>query len=152
MRGYSTGDAAVDSFIVDSSKRYRIDPLLIYTQMAQESSFKTRASSYKGASGLMQLIPTTARRLGVTNIYDPQQNIEGGVKYIRILLDMFDQDLDQLSLDTTRAKVPLSNTATRSRLTPKRRITYDAFHHAIVPWLQKPRDLFTLDPPGGNRL
>lgn len=94
MRGYSTGDAAVDSFIVDSSKRYRIDPLLIYAQMAQESSFKTRATSYKGASGLMQLMPATARRLGVTNIYDPQQNIEGGVKYMRILLDMFDQDLD----------------------------------------------------------
>ncbi|MFT3746165.1 MAG: lytic transglycosylase domain-containing protein [Pyrinomonadaceae bacterium] len=94
LRGYSTGDAAVDSFIVDSSKRYRVDPLLIYAQMAQESSFKKRATSYKGASGLMQLMPATARRLGVSNIYDPQQNIEGGVKYMRILLDMFDQDLD----------------------------------------------------------
>ena len=42
----------------------------------------------------MQLMPGTARRLGVTNIYDPKQNIEGGVKYMRILLDMFDQDVN----------------------------------------------------------
>jgi soluble lytic murein transglycosylase-like protein len=94
LAGYSTGDASVDAFIVDSSRRYRIDPLLIYAQMSQESSFKKRATSYKGASGLMQLMPATARRLGVDNIYDPQQNIEGGVKYMRILLDMFDDDLN----------------------------------------------------------
>ena len=94
MKGYSTGDAMIDAYIVDSSRRYNIDPLLIYAQMAQESSFKLRALSHKGASGLMQLMPATARRLGVTNIYDPKQNIEGGVKYMRILLDMFDQDVD----------------------------------------------------------
>ena len=89
LAGYSTGDDLVDSYIVDSSRRYDIDPLLIYAQMGQESSFKKKALSNKGASGLMQLMPATARRLGVTDIYDPQQNIEGGVKYMRILLDMF---------------------------------------------------------------
>lgn len=93
LSGFSTGDPEVDSYIVDSSRRYGIDPLLIYSQMAQESSFKRLARSHKGASGLMQLMPATARRLGVTNIYDPKQNIEGGVKYMRILLNMFDQDL-----------------------------------------------------------
>lgn len=93
LKGHSTGDDLVDAYIVDSSRRYRIDPLLIYAQMGQESSFKPRALSNKGASGLMQLMPATARRLGVTNIYDPKQNIEGGVKYMRILLDMFDGDL-----------------------------------------------------------
>ena len=93
LNGYSTGDPLVDAFIVDSSRRYRIDPLLIYAQMGQESSFKKRALSHKGASGLMQLMPATARRLGVTNIYDPKQNIEGGVKYMRILLDMFSGDV-----------------------------------------------------------
>ena len=94
MKGFTTGDALIDSFIVDSSRRYAIDPLLIYSQMHQESSFKLRATSYKGASGLMQLMPATARRLGVTNIYDPKQNIDGGVKYMRMLLDMFGGDVN----------------------------------------------------------
>ena len=94
MKGFTTGDAAIDSYIVDSSRRYRIDPLLIYAQMHQESSFKLRALSNKGASGLMQLMPGTARRMGVTNIYDPKQNIEGGVKYMRLLLDLFGQDVN----------------------------------------------------------
>lgn len=94
MKGFTTGDMTIDSYIVDSSRRYNIDPLLIYAQMHQESSFKLRATSYKGASGLMQLMPATARRLGVTNIYEPKQNIEGGVKYMRMLLDMFGQDVN----------------------------------------------------------
>ena len=94
MRGFTTGDVLIDSYIVDSSRRYGIDPLLIYSQMHQESSFKLKATSNKGASGLMQLMPATARRLGVSNIYDPKQNIEGGVKYMRMLLDMFGQDVN----------------------------------------------------------
>lgn len=94
MRGFTTGDVLVDSYIVDSSRKYAIDPLLIYSQMHQESSFKLRATSNKGASGLMQLMPATARRLGVTNIYDAKQNIEGGVKYMRMLLDMFGGDVN----------------------------------------------------------
>ena len=93
LKGFSTGDTLVDSYILDSSRRYGIDPLLIYSQMHQESTFKPRAVSYKGASGLMQLMPATARRLGVANIFDPKQNIEGGVKYMRMLLDMFGGDV-----------------------------------------------------------
>lgn len=94
MKGFTTGDMTIDAFIVDSSRRYNIDPLLIYSQMHQESSFKLRATSNKGASGLMQLMPATARRLGVNNIYDAKQNIEGGIKYMRMLLDMFGQDVN----------------------------------------------------------
>lgn len=93
MKGFTTGSPIYDAYIVDSSRRHNIDPLLIYSQMHQESSFKLKALSPKGASGLMQLMPATARRLGVTNIYDPKQNIEGGVKYMRMLLDMFGQDV-----------------------------------------------------------
>ena len=93
LRGFSTGDPTLDSYILDSAKRYRIDPLLIYAQMHQESGFKKRARSYKGASGLMQLMPATARRFGVTNIYDPKQNIDAGVKYMRWLIDTFDGDV-----------------------------------------------------------
>lgn len=93
LGSFTTGDARIDSFIVESSKRYGIDPLLIYAQMHQESAFKLRARSYKGASGLMQLMPATAVRFGVTDIYDPKQNIDAGVKYMRWLLDKFGGDV-----------------------------------------------------------
>ncbi len=93
LKGFTTGNLLHDSYIVDSSRRYGIDPLLIYSQMHQESSFKLNATSPKGASGLMQLMPGTARRFGVTNIYDPKQNIEAGVKYMRWLLDTFNGDV-----------------------------------------------------------
>ena len=83
----------VDNFIVESGKRNSVDPLLLYSIMHQESSFKLRAMSYKGARGLMQLMPPTAARFGVTNIWDPKQNIEGGARYMRFLLDMFSGDV-----------------------------------------------------------
>jgi soluble lytic murein transglycosylase-like protein len=93
LRGFTTGSEEIDSYIVDSSLRYSIDPLLIYAQMHQESSFKLKATSYKGASGLMQLMPATARRFGVTSIYDPKQNIDAGVRYMRWLLNTFGGDV-----------------------------------------------------------
>jgi soluble lytic murein transglycosylase-like protein len=93
LSGFTTGDATIDSYIVASSLRYNIDPLLIYAQMHQESAFKLKATSHKGARGLMQLMPATALRFGVTNIYDPKQNIDAGVKYMRWLLDKFGQDM-----------------------------------------------------------
>jgi soluble lytic murein transglycosylase-like protein len=93
LDSFSTGDANVDRFIIESSNRHGVDPLLIYSIMHRESSFKKFALSNKGARGLMQLMPATAARLGVRDIFDPQQNIEGGVKYIRILLNMFDDDV-----------------------------------------------------------
>ncbi|HEX7318126.1 MAG TPA: lytic transglycosylase domain-containing protein [Pyrinomonadaceae bacterium] len=93
LEGFSTGDANVDRFIVASSNRHGVDPLLIYSIMHRESSFKKFALSNKGARGLMQLMPATAARLGVRDIFDPQQNIDGGVKYMRFLLDLFDGDV-----------------------------------------------------------
>jgi soluble lytic murein transglycosylase-like protein len=93
LKGFTTGNLQHDSYIVDSSRRYGIDPLLIYSQMHQESTFKINATSPKGASGLMQLMPATARRFGVSKIYDPQQNIDAGVRYMRWLLDTFNGDV-----------------------------------------------------------
>ena len=93
LNGFTTGSVEYDSYIVDSAKRYSIDPLLIYAQMHQESSFKLRATSNKGASGLMQLMPATARRFGVTDIYDPKQNIDAGIRYMRWLLNTFNGDV-----------------------------------------------------------
>lgn len=93
MGGFTTGNTLYDKYIVDSCQRYDIDPLLVYAQMHQESAFKLRARSHKGASGLMQLMPATARRFGVTDIYDPRQNIDAGVKYMRWLLNKFNGDV-----------------------------------------------------------
>jgi soluble lytic murein transglycosylase-like protein len=89
LDGFTTGDSQIDGFIVDSGTRNGVDPILVYSIMHQESSFKPRATSYKGARGLMQLMPPTALRFGVTNIYDPRQNIEGGARYLRFLLNYF---------------------------------------------------------------
>jgi soluble lytic murein transglycosylase-like protein len=93
LGGFTTGNATVDSYIVDSGRRNSVDPLLLYAIMHQESTFKPRAMSYKGARGLMQLMPGTALRFGVSNIWDPKQNIEGGTRYMRFLLDLFDGDV-----------------------------------------------------------
>lgn len=93
LDGFTTGDTRIDSYIVESSIRHRVDPVLIYATMHQESSFKQKAISHKGARGLMQLMPGTARRFGVTDIFDPRQNIEGGARYMRFLLDSFDGDV-----------------------------------------------------------
>jgi hypothetical protein len=94
LRGYTTGSAQVDSYLVDSGERNGVDPLLLYSVMHQESSFKSHAVSPKGARGLMQLMPGTAARFGVTSIFDPRQNIEGGARYLRFLLDRFDGDVN----------------------------------------------------------
>jgi hypothetical protein len=93
LGGFTTGNSDVDGYIVESGKRNNVDPLLLYSIMHQESSFKPRAMSYKGARGLMQLMPPTAARFGVTNIWDPKQNIEGGARYMRVLLNMFSGDV-----------------------------------------------------------
>src|SRR6185503_20568484 len=93
LRGYTTGSAQVDNFLIQAGTGNGVDPLLLYSVMHQESSFKQRAISPKGARGLMQLMPGTAARMGVTNIFDPKQNIEGGARYLRFLLDRFDGDV-----------------------------------------------------------
>jgi soluble lytic murein transglycosylase-like protein len=94
LRGYTTGSAQVDSYLIDSGARNGVDPLLLYSVMHQESSFKSHALSPKGARGLMQLMPGTAARFGVTSIFDPRQNIEGGARYLRFLLDRFDGNVN----------------------------------------------------------
>ena len=89
LDGFTTGNELIDSYIAESGKRNGVDPVLLYSIMHQESSFKSGAVSYKGARGLMQLMPATAARFGVTRIFDPRQNIEGGARYVRFLLDTF---------------------------------------------------------------
>jgi soluble lytic murein transglycosylase-like protein len=76
-----------------ASERHNIDVDLLYSIIRAESSFKQRATSHKGARGLMQLMPKTATELGVTDAYDPEQNVEGGSKYLRAMLERYDWDV-----------------------------------------------------------
>ena len=94
LHGFTTGSSQIDGYLIDSANRNGVDPLLLYSIMHQESSFKSRAVSPKGARGLMQLMPGTAARYGVTNIFDPRQNVEGGARYVRFLFDLFDGDVN----------------------------------------------------------
>jgi hypothetical protein len=81
--------------LVESISRSNgVDPNLIDAMIRTESNYNASAVSPKGAIGLMQLIPETGRRFGVQNFFDPQQNIEGGVRYIKYLLEMFGGNVD----------------------------------------------------------
>lgn len=82
-----------DRIINSASSRYGIDPDLVKAVVKAESDFDTNAVSVKGARGLMQLMPETSRRMGVKNVHDPEDNVEGGIKYLSKLLKMFDMQI-----------------------------------------------------------
>ena len=88
-----TGQVPYHSQIHNSGVRYRVDPNLIRAVIRTESSFNRYALSSKGAQGLMQLMPGTARDMNVIDPFDPRQNIEGGTRYLRLLMDTFEGDL-----------------------------------------------------------
>ncbi len=79
--------------IHDKAQKYDVDPALVAAVVETESSFQNRAVSSKGARGLMQLMPGTGRWLGVRNLYDPEQNVDAGVRYLKYLQDRFDGNL-----------------------------------------------------------
>jgi soluble lytic murein transglycosylase-like protein len=82
-----------DSIISTVSKRHAMDPSLVKAVIEAESDFDSQAKSKAGAVGLMQLMPETARGLGVTNLYDPTENIEGGVKHLKRLMVQFKRNV-----------------------------------------------------------
>lgn len=79
--------------VADVALSLRLDAALVHAVIATESGYDSRARSPKGAMGLMQLMPETARRYCVTDPYDPAQNLRGGSQYLRDLLDRYDNDL-----------------------------------------------------------
>lgn len=80
--------------IIATANAEGLDPFLVLEVMRRESAFNPLAQSNKGAGGLMQLIPSTARRFGITNPYDPRQAIAGGCRYLKFLMGLFPGRLD----------------------------------------------------------
>jgi soluble lytic murein transglycosylase-like protein len=83
----------ISNLVEQTANRLQIDPQLVHAIIKVESQYDPMALSNKGAMGLMQLIPETAQRFGVANPFDPKDNIQGGVTYLKHLLDMFGGDL-----------------------------------------------------------
>lgn len=79
-----------DEIIQNAAAKYGIDPTLVKAIVKAESDFDTKAVSVKGARGLMQLMPETSKRMGVRDVHDPEDNVEGGIRYLSKLLKMFD--------------------------------------------------------------
>lgn len=84
----------LSAFIAEAAQAHGVDPRLVAAVARRESAFNVNAVSPVGASGLMQLMPATAKYLGVTDVFDARQNLFGGTRYLRTLLDTFDGDLD----------------------------------------------------------
>ncbi len=80
---------AFDAIIADAAERHSIDPALVKAVIRTESDFFADARSPKGALGLMQLMPATARKHSVDRVFDPRDNIEGGTRHLRLLLDQY---------------------------------------------------------------
>jgi len=89
----ATNPAEYESIIKTCAGKYGVSPSLIKAVIQAESGYNPKAVSRAGASGLMQLMPGTARSLKVSNSFDPKDNVEGGVKYLRFLLDTFRGDV-----------------------------------------------------------
>jgi soluble lytic murein transglycosylase-like protein len=105
----------IERIVREAADRNKVDPALVKAVISTESGWNPRAVSRKGAVGLMQLIPETAQRYGVGNLFDPAQNVEGGTMYLKWLLDRYKGDL------------------------PKTLAAYNAGEHAVdlyrgVPW------------------
>jgi len=83
-----------EKIVREAAERHHVDPALVRAVIETESNWNPKAYSHKGAGGLMQLIPTTAQRFGAYDVFNPQQNVDAGVKYLRTLLERYNGNLD----------------------------------------------------------
>jgi soluble lytic murein transglycosylase-like protein len=84
----------VEKLVREAAERHQVDPALVRAVIETESNWNPGAVSRKGALGLMQLIPTTAQRFGVNDVFSPKQNVEAGVSYLKTLLERYNGNLD----------------------------------------------------------
>lgn len=92
MRTAAATSSDISGMVEQSARAHDVDPLLVHSIIKVESNYNSRAVSSKGAEGLMQLTRSTARMLGVSDSFDPRQNIEGGVKYLSYLRSVYKDD------------------------------------------------------------
>jgi soluble lytic murein transglycosylase-like protein len=118
---YARDSNRFDHLITEFSGKYQVDFALIKAMIRAESGFNPYAVSRKGAKGLMQLMPATALRMNVVDVYNPKQNIDGGVRYIKYLLSLFNNDI-RLSLAAYNAG---ENLVSELRTIPPYRETVD---------------------------
>jgi soluble lytic murein transglycosylase-like protein len=91
----ATGGSELASLIEEAARRHAVDPELLRAVIGVESAFRPDAVSRKGAQGLMQLMPATARSLGVKDAFDPADNVEGGTRHLRTLIDRYHGDVER---------------------------------------------------------
>lgn len=95
VQSFSGGNKKKFTDLIEQiASKYQVDAKLVHAVIQTESAYNSTAQSPKGAVGLMQLMPDTARRFGVTDRNDPDQNIDGGTRYLKHLINLFDPNLD----------------------------------------------------------
>ena len=92
-KSFGSGKPGIFWYIHNFSRLYGVDPLLVRAVIEVESNFNAKAVSHNGARGLMQISPITAKHLGLNNVFDIRENIEGGVRYLRYLLELYGWNL-----------------------------------------------------------
>ena len=154
-----------DKLIEQVALDYEIRPSFVHAVIKAESNYNPRAVSPKGALGLMQLVPKTARRFGVANAFNPVENVEGGVRYLRYLLDLYNSDVrlalaaynaGEGAVDRYRGVPPYSETMQYVR---RVRNLWDSYKRTDVPLapepapkkLEGPRIVLTRDASGVER-
>jgi soluble lytic murein transglycosylase-like protein len=91
--GSKEAERLLHPIVIQAAGRYQVDPALVKAIIMAESGYNARAISKRGAKGLMQLMPATAQALGVEDIFNPKQNISGGVRYFKQLVNQFNGDV-----------------------------------------------------------
>lgn len=135
----SSGDRELDLIILRAGERHGVDPRLIHAVIWQESKYKARSASHRGAQGLMQLMPATARRFDCHNMSDKSSNVQAGTRYLRYLLQRFNGDVvlalagfnaGEGSVNKYDGVPPYGETQNYVRIIASR---YGKMHHPLLP-------------------